>query len=82
MIGTDRLCPNCMNDNGGEKICPVCGYDNNQTHNDADKLPERFWISDKYMVGSLSELKSGSYYIQIAALSNDDNAVVHLFVFH
>lgn len=27
----------------------------------------------KYMVGSLSDLKSGSYYIQIAALSNDEN---------
>lgn len=27
----------------------------------------------KYMVGSLSDLKSGAYYIQIAALSNDEN---------
>ena len=27
MINTERLCPGCMNDNGGEKICPICGYD-------------------------------------------------------
>ena len=38
MVNTERLCPGCMNDNGGEKICPICGY-NSAEHNGEDCLP-------------------------------------------
>ncbi len=50
MLNTDRLCINCMNDNGGEKICPLCGYDQ-ATRNPSDALPAKFWLSERYMVG-------------------------------
>ncbi len=76
MIGTDRLCPNCMNDNGGETICPVCGYDNNSIHNDADKLPERFWISDKYMVGSVISQNNES--VTYIGWDNSENTVINI----
>ena len=53
MFNTDRLCINCMNDNGGEKVCPLCGYDQ-ATRNPSDALPAKFWISDRYMVGRVT----------------------------
>ena len=50
MINTDRLCMGCMNDNGGEAVCSICGWDSS-SKNDADKLPLRFVLSDRYTVG-------------------------------
>ncbi len=50
MLNTDRLCLGCMNDNGGEKICAICGYDSD-TRNDADCLPAKMWLKDRYLVG-------------------------------
>ncbi|MCQ2440674.1 MAG: PASTA domain-containing protein [Clostridia bacterium] len=75
MLNTDRLCPNCMNDNGGQDICPVCGYDNG-IHNDKDKLPEKFWISDRYMVGrAISENNESITYI---GWDNTEDTVINI----
>ncbi len=59
MLNTDRLCPGCMNDNGGEQICSICGYDTND-RNDPDKLPVRFMLSDRYMIGKILSSNSES----------------------
>lgn len=50
MLSTDRLCPGCMNDNGGEAVCPVCGYDASES-NAENQLPIKFWINNRYLVG-------------------------------
>lgn len=50
MANTDRLCPGCMKDNGGQSVCSVCGYDSSK-NNPPDKLPTRFMIRDRYFVG-------------------------------
>ncbi len=50
MPNTDRLCPGCMKDNGGQRICSVCGYDADK-NNAPDKLPVKFMIRDRYFVG-------------------------------
>ncbi|MBQ2286601.1 MAG: PASTA domain-containing protein [Clostridia bacterium] len=50
MFNTDRLCPGCMNDNGGEKICPVCGCDSS-SQNPQDYLPVGFLLNNRYSVG-------------------------------
>ena len=52
MLNTDRLCPGCMNDNGGEQICSICGYNTNDK-NEPDKLPVRFMLSERYMIGKV-----------------------------
>ena len=52
MFNTDRLCPGCMNDNGGEKICPVCGCDSS-AQNPPDYLPVGFLLNKRYSVGLL-----------------------------
>lgn len=57
MLNTDKLCPGCMNDNGGEKICSFCGYDA-ASKNDADKLSTRFWLAERYMVGKVLSVSS------------------------
>lgn len=57
MLNTDKLCPGCMNDNGGEQICSFCGYDASQK-NDADKLSVRFWLAERYMVGKVLSVSS------------------------
>ena len=54
MLNTDRLCPGCMNDTGGERICPECGYDCAQT-NPTDCLPARFVLGERYAVGRVLE---------------------------
>ncbi len=59
MLNTDRLCPGCMNDNGGEQICSICGYDTNDK-NEPDKLPVRFMLSDRYMIGKILSSNSES----------------------
>lgn len=75
MLNTDRLCPNCMNDNGGQDVCPICGY-NSETHNDENMLPERFWISDRYMVGRvISENNEGITYI---GWDNTEDTVINI----
>ena len=50
MLNTDRLCMGCMNDNGGEAVCSICGWDS-ANKNGADKLPVKFALSDRYIVG-------------------------------
>ena len=50
MLNTDKLCPGCMNDSGGEKICPICGYDSSKQNPD-DCLPIGFTIAKRYTVG-------------------------------
>lgn len=75
MLNTDRLCPNCMNDNGGQDICPVCGYDG-KIHNDENMLPERFHISDRYMVGRvISENNEGITYI---GWDNTEDTIINI----
>ena len=48
MINTERLCPGCMNDNGGEKICPICGYDSASRNPDIC-LPVGFTLDNRYI---------------------------------
>ena len=55
MLNTDRLCPACMKDNGGEKICPICGYDSS-IGNEADKLPLNVVLADRYVVGKVIQV--------------------------
>ncbi len=50
MIDIDRLCPSCMNDNGGEKICSICGA-NMSIQNDGAHLPIKFMLSERYVIG-------------------------------
>lgn len=50
MLDTERLCPGCMNDMGGEKVCPVCGYDSSR-RNGENCLPAGQLIADRYTVG-------------------------------
>lgn len=57
MLNTERLCPGCMNDNGGEKVCPICGYDSSR-RNPEDCLPARFTLADRYFVGK-SKFQNG-----------------------
>lgn len=51
-MNTDRLCPGCMNDNGGEKICSICGYDMSK-QNDKNCLPVKFLLSERYVIGKV-----------------------------
>ena len=57
MINTERLCPGCMNDNGGEKVCPVCGFDAS-LENPSEHLPARFTLTERYFVGA-SKVSNG-----------------------
>lgn len=50
MINTERLCPGCMTDNGGEKICPICGFDSAEG-NPMGCLPLKTEVGERYMVG-------------------------------
>ncbi len=63
MIDIDRLCPGCMNDNGGEKICSICGTDVS-SQNDNSHLPIKFMLSERYAIGkTLSVNAEGITYI-------------------
>ena len=75
MLNTDRLCPGCMNDNGGEQICSSCGY-NSADKNDADKLSVRFWLAERYMVGKVLAVSSEG--ITYLAWDNIENATVNI----
>ena len=77
MLNTDRLCPGCMNDNGGEKICSVCGYDMS-SQNDKNCLPVKFLLSERYFVGkALSQSTEGITYL---AWDNSSDTAFHLIV--
>ena len=52
MINIDRLCPGCMNDNGGETICSICGFDMS-SKNDNSSLPIKFMLSERYAIGKV-----------------------------
>ena len=73
MLNTDRLCPGCMTDNGGEFPCPVCGFDPSKPQPN-EVLPLRHTLNDRYMVGrALSSNGEGITYIGWD--SNTDTAV-------
>lgn len=75
MLNTDRLCPGCMNDNGGEKICSICGYDMS-SQNDKDCLPVRFLLSERYIIGkAIVKNTEGIIYI---AWDNASDTAVHI----
>lgn len=54
MLNTEGLCLGCMSDNGGERICPICGFDNS-TPNTEDCLPAKSVISNRYLLGAVTE---------------------------
>lgn len=70
---TEKLCPGCMNDSGGEKICPICGYDSS-AQNSADCLPVKFVLAERYTVGQAKHRNGeGITYI---GWDNSESAVV------
>lgn len=73
MINTERLCPSCMNDNGGEKICPICGYDSASRNPDVC-LPVGFTLDNRYMVGQAKK-RNGEGITYIGWDTADDTAV-------
>ena len=73
MINTERLCPGCMNDNGGEKICPICGYDSASRNPDVC-LPVGFTLDNRYMVGQAKK-RNGEGITYIGWDTADDTAV-------
>lgn len=73
MLNTDRLCPGCMNDGGGEKICPVCGYDRTEK-NPEDCLPVGFTVGDRYLIGQAKK-RNGEGIVYIAWDSAENAAV-------
>ena len=74
-MNIDRLCPSCMNDNGGEKICSICGYDMS-SENDSFCLPVKFLLSERYVIGkALSVNTEGIIYM---AWDNASNSAVHI----
>ncbi|MBO5020558.1 MAG: hypothetical protein J6D52_07830, partial [Clostridia bacterium] len=75
MLNTDRLCPGCMSDNGGEQICHICGY-NYSDKNDSDKLSVRFWLAERYMVGKVLAVTSEG--ITYLGWDNIDNIAVNI----
>lgn len=74
-MNIDRLCPGCMNDNGGEKICSICGYDMS-SQNDSFCLPVKFLLSERYVIGkAVSVNTEGITYI---AWDNASESAVHI----
>ncbi len=74
-MNTDRLCPGCMNDNGGERICSICGYDMSSS-NGKNCLPVNFFLSERYVIGkALSENSEAITYI---AWDTAANEAVHI----
>lgn len=74
-MNTDRLCPGCMNDNGGEKICSICGYDMS-SQNGKDCLPVKFLLSERYVIGkALTDSTEGITYL---AWDTSADAAVHI----
>lgn len=75
MLNTDRLCPGCMNDNGGEKICSICGYDMS-SKNDKNCLPVKFLLSERYVMGKV--LSNNTEGIDYIAWDSAANEAVHI----
>lgn len=75
MLNTDRLCPGCMTDNGGESPCPVCGYDSSKT-NSEDMLPTRFILHDRYMIGRV--ISSNGENVTYIGWDNNTDTAVHI----
>lgn len=73
MLNTDKLCPNCMNDSGGERICPVCGCDSTE-QNGSDCLPVRSVLANRYTVGRAK--KRNGEGITYIGWDNSESAVV------
>ena len=73
MLNTDKLCPNCMNDSGGERICPVCGFDSAE-QNGEDCLPVRSVLANRYTVGRAK--KRNGEGITYIGWDNSESAVV------
>ncbi len=74
-MNTDRLCPGCMNDNGGEKVCSICGYDMS-SNNDSFCLPVKFLLSERYVIGKAQSISTeGITYI---AWDNATDTAVHI----
>ena len=74
-MNTDRLCPGCMNDNGGEKVCSICGYDMSG-NNESFCLPVKFLLSERYVIGkAVSVNTEGITYI---AWDNASESAVHI----
>lgn len=74
-MNIDRLCPGCMNDNGGEKICSICGYDQS-ANNDSYCLPVKFLLSQRYVIGSTVSVNTeGIIYM---AWDNASESAVHI----
>lgn len=71
----DRLCPGCMNDNGGDDICSICGYDMT-SENDSNSLPVKFLLSERYYIGKAINVNvEGITYI---AWDNSSDTAVHI----
>ena len=75
MVNTERLCPGCMNDNGGEKICPICGY-NSAEHNGGDCLPPGMLGGNRYITGQ-AKARNGEG-ISYIGWDNSNDSVVTL----
>ena len=73
MLKTEKLCPNCMNDSGGERICPVCGFDSTE-QNGSDCLPVRSVLANRYTVGRAK--KRNGEGITYIGWDNSESAVV------
>lgn len=75
MLNTERLCPDCMNDNGGERICPICGGDS-AAQNPSDCLPVGFTLRDRYLIGrAKSQNGEGITYI---GWDNGNDSVINI----
>ena len=75
ILNIDRLCPGCMNDNGGETVCPTCGYDMS-SKNDNACLPVKFLLSQRYIIGKAICINTeGITYI---AWDNSSATAVHV----
>ncbi len=72
---TDRMCPGCMNDAGGEKICSICGYDMS-SQNESFCLPVKFTLSERYVIGKV--LSVGTEGITYIAWDNASDKAVHI----
>ncbi|MDO4607824.1 MAG: PASTA domain-containing protein [Clostridia bacterium] len=72
---SDRMCPGCMNDAGGEQICSICGYDMS-SKNENFCLPVKFLLSERYVIGkAISTNVEGVTYI---AWDNASDTAVHI----
>ncbi len=71
----DRMCPNCMNDTGGEKICSICGYDAT-SKNQNFCLPVKFFLSERYVIGRAISVSNEN--ITYIAWDNASESAVHV----